>query len=210
MSRFFRALFLTLFAASLLAGSAVLANEAPPTAAPTLRTLGFCLVPTDDYKEFCHNKSLNLLRGAAIQKIAGKYALNNTATDVDFVNFINNQEISTDQGLLRELKLPILLDYGTKHNLDFLLVLLPKAKLQKEEHHNYNNGYYSHYTEVSAQITLRAALVDVKKREYVFNLTFKELSNEQGLFDFSDATEFAIHSGTKKVVEDFNQQTFFP
>ena len=72
MSRFFRALFLTLFAASLLAGSAVLANEAPPTAAPTLRTLGFCLVPTDDYKEFCHNKSLNLLRGTAIQKIAGK------------------------------------------------------------------------------------------------------------------------------------------
>ena len=199
-----------MLAVSLLASSAALANEAPPAVVPTLRTLGFCLVPTDDYKEFCHNKSLNLLRGAAIQKIAGKYALNNAANDVDFVNFVNNQEISTDNGLLRELKLPILLDYGTKHNLDFFLVLLPKANLEKEEHHSYNNGYYSHYTEVYAQITLRAALVDVKKREYVFNLTFKERSNEQGLFDFSDATEFAIHSGTKKVVEDFNQQTFFP
>ena len=210
MKRFFQSILLVLLAVSLLASSAALANEAPPAAVPTLRTLGFCLVPTDDYKEFCHNKSLNLLRGAAIQKITGKYALNNAANDVDFVNFVNNQEISTDNGLLRELKLPIFLDYGTKHNLDFLLVLLPKAKLEKEEHHSYNNGYYSHYTEVYAQITLRAALVDVKKREYVFNLTFKERSNEQGLFDFSDATEFAIHSGTKKVVEDFNQQTFFP
>ena len=57
MNRFFRTLFLALCAVSLLTGSVVLANEAPPAAAPTLRTLGFCLVPTDDYKEFCHNKS---------------------------------------------------------------------------------------------------------------------------------------------------------
>ena len=72
MKRFFQSILLVLLAVSLLASSAALANEAPPAAVPTLRTLGFCLVPTDDYKEFCHNKSLNLLRGAAIQKITGK------------------------------------------------------------------------------------------------------------------------------------------
>ena len=182
--------------------------------------LGLCLIQTDALRAENNPKPMDMIRGAVEAKLTGQlFVRESTVTDADFISFIGKKDILPDStGLLRELKLPVLLEYGRNKKVDHLLVVIGDAAVVSHNKTNISHSrdkdgkiiYSNTYDTVEvdyADVTLRVALVDVKKAEYRYNLLITRRSD--GPDFFANPVRSVINSGSRKVVDEFNRQVVF-
>ena len=194
-----------------LAGAEEAAGQ--PEAKPVL---GVVLLLTDQMKAEHNAKPTELFRGAVNDKTAKKTAFTvQNIPEGELTVFLGKKDILPDSiGLLREMKLAQLLEFGKSKNVDFLLVVVGDAKVSHHMKTHFNNwkdkdgkttvnSYESDEVDY-ADVTLRAAYVDVKKGEYVQNYSVERRSGSPAVF--GNAVRSVINDGSNRVLSEFTQK----
>lgn len=188
-------------------------EEQPPEAKPVL---GVVLMQTEQLRAENNPKPMDMIRGAVNGKLSAKQnvVLANLA-EADFVAYLGKKDIMPDStGLLREVKLPVLLEYAKNNKLDYLFVVFGDAKVARHMKTNFSHfkdddgkiistHTYENEQIDYADVTLRVAYVDVKKGEYVSNLTITKRSDSPG---WGNPVRSVINDGSTRAVNEFNQK----
>ena len=196
-----------------LAGQAA-AEEQPPEAKPVL---GVIVLQTDQLRAENNQKPMDMIRGAVNGKVSAKQnVLLANLADADFIAYLGKKDIMPDStGLLREAKLPVLLEYAKNNKLDYLFVVFGDAKVARHMKTNFSHikdddgkivSTHSYENEQIdyADVTLRAAYVDVKKGEYISNLTITKRSGDPAMW--GNPVRSVINDGCTRAVNEFNQK----
>lgn len=191
-------------------------QAAPEEQSPEIKPiLGVVLMQTEQLRAENNPKPMDMIRGAVNGKLSAKQNVALiTMTEADFVAYLGKKDIMPDStGLLREVKLPVLLEYAKNNKLDYLFVVFGDAKVTRHMKTNFshfkddNGKIISTHTYENEQIdyadvTLRVAYVDVKKGEYVSNLTITKRSDSPG---WGNPVRSVINDGSTRAVDEFNR-----
>lgn len=184
-----------------------------PEAKPVL---GVVLLLTDQMRAEHNAKPTDMFRGAVNDKTAKKTAFTvQNIPEGELTVFLGKKDILPDSiGLMREMKLAQLLEFGKSKNVDFLLVVVGDAKVShhmKTHINNWNDKDGKTHTSASetdevdyADVTLRAAYIDVKKGEYVQNYSIERRSGPPAVF--GNSVRSVVNDGSNMVLSEFNQK----
>jgi hypothetical protein len=201
----------------LLLPSVGLAAGEEPAGQPEARpVLGVVMMLTDIMRAENNAKPTDMFNAALNEKAAQKagYAVQHL-DGADFKTFLGKKDIVPDSvGLLRELKLAQLVEYGKGKNVDFLLVVIGDAKVTSHMQTHFDNfkddkgrttthSYETHEVDY-ADVTLRAAYVDVRKGEYVQNYTVERRSGRPAVF--GNAVRSVVNDGSTRALDDFRSK----
>ena len=192
--------------------------ESAPDQPKALPLVGVVMIQTDALRAENNAKPMDMIRSAVDGKLT---AIKQTSTvvtlaDSDFTSYLGKKDIMPDStGLLRELKLPVLVEYGQRKNLDFLLLVIGDSKVAHHMKTNINHTrdkdgkiIFSNTNDTDevdyADVTLRTAYVDVKKGEYVLNLTLTQRSGPPALW--GNAVRSVNNDACTRVINEFNQK----
>lgn len=199
----------------LLPAMSIVGAEAATEQPEANPVIGVVLLLTDQVKAEKNNKPYDMFSGALREKLAKKadFAVINIA-DAELITYLSKKDITADSnGLLKELKLPQLLEYGKSKNLDYLLVVIGDAKVAHHMKTNIStttdkNGKVtsSHAYETDevdyGEVTLRAAYVDIKKGEYIQNYSVTRRSGDPAMF--GNPVRSVVNDGCGRVLGEFN------
>ncbi len=184
-----------------------------PEAKPVL---GVVLLLTDQMRAEHNAKPTDMFRAAVNDKTAKKTAFTvQNVPEGELTVFLGKKDILPDAiGLMREMKLAQLLEFGKSKNVDFLLVVVGDAKVYRHMQTHFNNwkdkdgkttthSYESDEIDY-ADVMLRAAYVDVKKGEYVQNYTVERRSGPPAVF--GNGVRSVVNDGSNRVLSEFSQK----
>lgn len=218
MAKPFRRLRVILIGAMLLMlpGMSLAGAEEAAEQPPAKPALGVVLLLTDQMRAEHNAKPTDMFRAAVNAKTAQKTAFTvQNIPEGELTVFLGKKDILPDSiGLMREMKLVQLLEFGKSKNVDFLLVVVGDAKVSHHMKTNINNwkdkdgkthtNAYETDEVDYADVTLRAAYVDVKKGEYVQNYSVERRSGSPAVF--GNAVRSVINDGSNRVLSEFNQK----
>lgn len=218
MAKPFRRLRVILIGAMLLMlpGMSLAGAEEAAEQPPAKPALGVVLLLTDQMRAEHNAKPTDMFRAAVNAKTAQKTAFTvQNIPEGELTVFLGKKDILPDSiGLMREMKLAQLLEFGKGKNIDYLLVVVGDAKVSHHMKTNINNwkdkdgkthtNAYETDEVDYADVVLRAAYVDVKKGEYVQNYSVERRSGSPAVF--GNAVRSVINDGSNRVLSEFNQK----
>ncbi len=208
----------------LLAGINPVAAEATPGPAEATAeqseakpVLGVVLLLTDQMRAEHNTKPTEMFRAAVNAKTAQKKTAFTVQTipEAELISFLRKKDILPDSvGLMREMKLAQLLEFGKSKNVDFLLVVVGDAKVShhmktnintwKDKKGNTHTNTYETDEVDYADVKLRAAYVDVKKGEYIKNYYVERRSGSPAVF--GNSVRSVVNDGSKRVLNEFTRK----
>ena len=200
----------------LLPGISLASAEEAAGQAEAKPVLGVVLLLTDQMRAEHNAKPTDMFRAAVNAKTAQKTAFTvQTIPETELTSFLGKKDILPDSvGLMREMKLAQLLEFGKSKNVDFLLVVVGDAKVSHHMKTNINNwkdkdgkthtNAYETDEVDYADVMLRAAYVDVKKGEYVQNYSIERRSGPPAVF--GNSVRSVVNDGSTRVLSEFTQK----